>query len=207
MFSYVEKINPANDFDLINILRQRINDQEISFTYVVKMGSHFPYAERYPKNQEIFRPAAPPEFVNDLAMNVNAYDNALRWNCDEFFSRLTAALESTHKNIIVIYTSDHGQVMPGQPDVQGVVRMPHGHPHLPPIVANVPLLAFGFGMGGRDFLQRLRSNNTLFNNCSHFRIFPTLLLAMGYSPENVGKYYGNSLWDRLEPDSPRFYIA
>jgi len=107
----------------------------------------------------------------------------------------------------VIYTSDHGQVLPGQPATSGGVRMPHGYPHLPPIVANVPLLVFGFGPKGTDFLHRLESNDTLVNNCSHFQIFPTLLLSMGYPPEEVHKHYGNSLLDRLQPGYPRYFIT
>ena len=206
-FSYVEKINPAHDFDLIDALHQRITDHDLSFTYIVKMGSHFPYALRYPKDQEIFRPTTPPQWVDDLALNVNTYDNTLRWNCNEFFVRLTAALESTHKNIIVIYTSDHGQVLPGQSQTKGGVRMPHGYPHLPPIVANVPLLVFGFGSKGADFLHRLKNNDTLVNNCSHFQIFPTLLLTMGYPQADVRNHYGDSLLDQLQPGRPRHFIA
>ena len=206
-FLYVEKINPVHDFDLIDALRQRIADHEESFTYIVKMGSHFPYASRYPKDQEVFRPTTPAEWVDDLAPNVNTYDNSLRWNCDEFFTRLTAAMDSTHKDIMVIYTSDHGQVLPGSPETKGGIRMPHGHPHLPPIVANVPILAFGFGQKGTDFLHRLQGNETLLNNCSHFQIFPTLLLAMGYPPGEVRKHYGDSLLDPLQPGRLRSFIA
>jgi glucan phosphoethanolaminetransferase (alkaline phosphatase superfamily) len=206
-FSYVEKINSTHDFDLIDALRQQIANHDKSFTYIVKMGSHFPYASRYPKDQEIFRPTTPPEWVDDLVSNVNTYDNTLRWNCDNFFERLTTTLKSTHKNIIVLYTSDHGQVLPGQPETRGGIRMPHGHPHLPPIVANVPLLAFGFGPKGTDFLQRLRRNDTLINNCSHFQLFPTLLMTMGYPQADVRKYYGDSLLDKLQPDRTRYFIT
>jgi glucan phosphoethanolaminetransferase (alkaline phosphatase superfamily) len=206
-FSYVEKINAVHDFDLIDALRQQIADHEESFTYIVKMGNHFPYASRYPKDREIFRPTASPEWVDDLALNVNTYDNAMLWNCNEFIARMTAALESTQKNIIVIYTSDHGNVLPGQPLTKGDIRMPHGYPNLPPIVANVPLIVFGFGPKGADFLQRLKSNETLVNNCSHFQIFPTLLLAMGYASKDVRTYYGDSLLDRCLLNRPRHFIA
>jgi glucan phosphoethanolaminetransferase (alkaline phosphatase superfamily) len=206
-FSYIEKINPLHDFDLIDALRKQIADHKESFTYIVKIGNHFPYASRYPKNREIFRPTTPPEWVDDLAPNVNTYDNALRWNCNEFIARMTASLESTQKNIIVIYTSDHGNVLPGQRETKGGIRMPHGYPDLPPIVANVPLIVFGFGPKGADFLNQLRSNDTLVNNCSHFQIFSTLLLAMGYPACDVRKHYGKSLMDRLEPGHPRYFIA
>ncbi|MFA5322022.1 MAG: sulfatase-like hydrolase/transferase [Smithella sp.] len=206
-FSYVERINSAHDFDLIDTLRQQISNHDASFTYIVKRGNHFPYAARYPKDRGIFRPTAPPEWVDDLALNVNTYDNALRWNCDEFFARMTKSLESTHKSIIVIYTSDHGEVLPGQAETRGAIRMPHGHPHLPPIVANVPLLVFGFGPKGADFLHRLQSNDTLVNNCSHFQIFPTLLLSMGYPPGDIRRYYGDSLLDTLQTGRSRCFIA
>ena len=208
LFSYSEKINLEHDFDLIKALQKHIMDNQESFTYIVKQGCHFPYALRYPKKRTIFLPTTPSAWSDDLGPNVNNYDNALLWNSDEFLSRMTVALGSTHKNILVLYTSDHGQVLQAQTETRiWSSHMPHGGSQLPPLVANVPLVVFGFGSKGSAFVHELKSNENLVNNCSHFQIFPTLLIAMGYPPEDVHRQYGDSLLDHFQPGRPRYFIA
>lgn len=74
------------------------------------------------------------------------------------------------------------------------------------MVANVPLLAFAFGPRGRDFPAELRANPTLRDNCTHFELFPTMLVAMVYPRRQVRAHYGDSLLDWLPLPRKRVYV-
>jgi arylsulfatase A-like enzyme len=56
-------------------------------------------------------------------------------------------------------------------------------------------------------MAQLRANPTLFNNSSHFEVFPTVLRLMGYPADEVGRLYGPSLFDSLPLGRERYYIA
>jgi glucan phosphoethanolaminetransferase (alkaline phosphatase superfamily) len=209
--AFTENLNPVEyqrEFELISPLEAFLQAHERSFTYINKRGAHFPYALHCPADRRVFGQGASADgsWSFDLRANVNDYDNSLRYVVDEYFSRLSAALEASGKDVLVLYTSDHGQTLPGFLGTNAL-RATHGYATLPPITANVPLMAFGFGPKGRAFIEKLARNDTLFNNCTHFQIFPTLLRAMGYPAEQVQKLYGPSLLDRLPQPQPRRYVA
>jgi hypothetical protein len=64
--------------------------------------------------------------------------------------------------------------------------------------AYVPLFAI---TSMPEFEQLLKKGAARgFGRFSHFEIFPTLLLAMGYDPGWVNKTYGPSLMDSPSPD-------
>lgn len=175
-----------------------------TFTYVTKRGAHFPYEDHYPPEERVFRPTLDAAGWSDDPVRVrNSYDNAVRWACDGFFEFLLPRLESTGKEVLILYTSDHGQALPGT--VPGT-RATHGNADLPPITANVPLMAVAT-KPARGVLGRLRENTTARNNASHFDLFSTALLMMGYSPEETARHYGLSLMDPIPPDRTRFYVA
>src|SRR5262249_54228641 len=99
------------------------------------------------------------------------YPKAIAWSVDEFFKNLLPGVD-LHKTLIV-YTSDHGQsLLPG--------RISHCSttPPVPLTEADVPLFAI---TSKPDFEQRLEQGAARgFGQFSHFEVFPTLLLAMGY---------------------------
>ena len=209
--AYTENLNPVEyqrEFELISPLQAFLQAHETSFTYINKRGAHFPYAMHCPEDRRVFGKGtgADCSWSFDLLANVNDYDNCLRYVVDEYLSRLSVALEASGKDVLVLYTSDHGQTLPGSLGTNAI-RATHGYATLPPITANVPLMAFGFGPKGRAFIGKLAQNDTLFNNCTHFQIFPTLLRAMGYPPEQVQKLYSPSLLDRLPRPQPRTYVG
>ena len=99
------------------------------------------------------------------------YPNAIAWSVDEFFRNLLPAVDLS--KTLIIYTSDHGQsLLPGQ----------FTHCSTPPKVAPgeayVPLFAI---TSVPEFERRLEKGAAIgFGRFSHFEVFPTLLLAMGY---------------------------
>ena len=83
-----------------------------------------------------------------------------------------------------MYTSDHSQSL-----LEGGYKLSHcstGHVH--PGEGIVPLLAFTEDTGSAQGLKAAARDQ--FGRASHFHIFPTLLLAMGYKPSGVASRYG-----------------
>jgi hypothetical protein len=70
--------------------------------------------------------------------------------------------------------------------------------------AYVPLFASTAVSDFRQGLEKTAERN--FGRFSHFEVFPTLLLAMGYDKFWVGSTYGPSLMDAPSPDR-RFIIG
>jgi lipid A ethanolaminephosphotransferase len=190
--------------ELLHVLKE----EGPAFIYVDKFGIHFPYSDKYPPD---FHTLSTPLSDNvssvvsdDMFAGKHAlvqYSNAIAWSVDEFFRKLLPAVD-LHKTLIV-YTSDHGQsLLPG--------RFPHCSttPTVPLAEADVPLFAI---TSEPDFEQRLEQGAARgFGQFSHFEVFPTLLLALGYDASWVKETYGPSLLDLPSPDkkfmigSPKF---
>ncbi|HVT28031.1 MAG TPA: sulfatase-like hydrolase/transferase [Lacipirellulaceae bacterium] len=168
--------NPAYDRD--NKIADRVlallADGAPIFLLVDKHGVHFPYELRYPRD----------EGIDHNEDRIHHYKRAITWSVDGFFRRLMPKLDLS--NTLMVYTSDHGQ------DLQRA--LPHcSTTNVHPGEARVPLFA---ATGDRSFEQRLRHAARLgFNRMSHFEIFPTLLIAMGYDEKWVSEVYGPSLLD------------
>jgi lipid A ethanolaminephosphotransferase len=183
---------------LADKLLQALKEEGPAFIYVDKYGAHFPYSDKYPPD---FHKV--PTLLSDTVLSVVSddifagerelaqYSNAIAWSVDEFFKKVLSAVD-LHKTLIV-YTSDHGQsLVPG--------RFPHCSttPTIPQAEADVPLFAI---TSEPDFEQRLEQGAARgFGQFSHFEVFPTLLLAMGYDAAWVKATYGPSLMDSPSPD-------
>ena len=154
--------------EIINYLHQ--NDG--SFVYVVKSGSHFPWQNNYPIDEEIFKPSMGANesiFSSDSLLRLNTYLNSIRWKTDHFFQSLlkdTSILDNT----LMIYTSDHGQLIPSNHNKQT-----HCNTRDPDIQEGiVPLLYFS------NDLSKVRQPKSM------FRFIPVTLDVMGYSPDVSG---------------------
>jgi glucan phosphoethanolaminetransferase (alkaline phosphatase superfamily) len=183
-------------------LLHALKEEGPAFIYIEKFGVHRYYSDKYPPD---FR--AVPTPLSDSVWSVDGddmgerelahYSNAIAWSVDEFFRRVLPAVD-LHKTLI-IYTSDHGQsLLPG--------RFPHCSttPTIPPAEAEVPLFAI---TSKPDFEQRLEQGAARgFGQFSHFEVFPTLLLALGYDAGWVKETYGPSLMDSPSPDK-KFMIG
>ena len=177
------------DYSRDNKIAERVlsllAEDTMMFLLVDKHGLHFPYKNRYP----------PEEGDSRATTILEQYSRGITWSVDEFFRRLMARLDLS--DALMIYTSDHGQNLGGGQAHCNVSKVT-------PNEAIVPLFA---ATGDHLFEQRLRQAAKLgFNRMSHFEIFPTLLVAMGYDENWVKKTYGPSLLDG-PAEGPRSFMV
>lgn len=199
---------PERDIAAAAALISALNNNRRDFVLINKMGAHFPVADKYPASAETYRPALPrgktvlatemqlPEnlFTGREAWRRyrNSYRNTVEWTVGGFFDRLFA--HARLDGALIIYTSDHGQNLHESGD-------PGTTTHCSPSPASaegaVPLVVID--TAGHWAAAARRS----FDASSHYRIFPTLLEAMGYDPVAVRGLYGQPL-DSAEPDPGTF---
>jgi glucan phosphoethanolaminetransferase (alkaline phosphatase superfamily) len=199
--------NPSylRDQMLIGKLLDVLKDDGPAFIYVEKFGVHFPYSDKYPPDFHALptpvEPGARPvdAFIEKSAIGERElahYPNAIAWSVDEFFRSLLPAVDLS--KTLIVYTSDHGQnLLPGHFSHCSTTRVPPGEAYVPLFtMTSVP-----------DFKERLEKAAARgFGRFSHFEIFPTLLLAMGYDAGWVNGNYGPSLMDSPSLDR-RFMIG
>ena len=194
------------DQTAVDELLRALKDEGPAFIYVEKLGAHFPYYDKYPPDFRTRQIPLKDTFWFGLAKlrfnefgerDLADYPNAIAWSVDEFFRKLLPAVD-LHKTLIV-YTSDHGQsLLPGRSThCSTTLTVPLGE-------ANVPLFAI---TSAPEFEKRLEQGAAHgFGRFSHFEVFPTLLLAMGYDAAWVKRTYGPSLMDSPSPDK-KFMIG
>ena len=204
--SVLKTPNYLRDQVVVDKLVHTLKEEGPAFIYVEKFGVHFPYSDKYPPDSHMRSTALSSTFwavfgklrlsttgERDLAL----YPNAIAWSVDEFFRNLLPAVDL--RKTLIVYTSDHGQsLLPG--------RSPHCSttPTVSPAEADVPLFAI---TSVPDFEQRLEQGAAHgFGQFSHFEVFPTLLLALGYDAGWVKKTYGPSLMDSPSSDK-KFMIG
>lgn len=186
------------DIAAADALIAALNNTQRDFILVNKMGAHFPVADKYPDSAHIFRPALPrdesavvtetqlPENLYSGAeswrLYRNAYRNTVAWTVGGFFDRLFAGARLD--GALIVYTSDHGQNLHERGD-SGTTT--HCSPSPASEEGAVPLAVIG--TSGRWQAAAKRH----FDASSHYRIFPTLLNAMGYDPATVHREYGEAL--------------
>lgn len=79
------------------------------FVVLHTYGSHFNYADRYPKDRAVFVPDCikKAEKKNRTQM-INAYDNSICYT-DAFLGKLISILNEKEVSAALLYTSDHGE--------------------------------------------------------------------------------------------------
>lgn len=178
------------------------------FILINKMGAHFPVASKYPADAQIYAPALPRDetaLVTEMRLPENlysgaerwrlyrnAYRNTVAWTVGGFFDRLFA--RARLDGALIVYTADHGQNLHERGD-----RGTTTHCSSSPAAEEgaVPLVVIDGS--GRWTAAAKRG----FDASSHYRIFPTLLAAMGYDPRAVRARYGEGL-DSPHPDPATF---
>jgi lipid A ethanolaminephosphotransferase len=100
----------------------------------------------------------------------------------------------------MIYTSDHGQSL-----LEGGYAGTHCTvgPNIAVGEALVPLFAITGDAALRTELTA--ASRRMHNKASHFDIFPTLLMALGYARAEVQAAYGAGLFG--EPGGPRRFLS
>jgi lipid A ethanolaminephosphotransferase len=144
------------------------------------IGSHGPaYAERYPPQFEIFRPACRSNELQRCSKEeiVNAYDNSIAYT-DYLLSRQIELLQVNADRLdsVLIYASDHGESL-GE---QGIYL--HGMPYsfAPQVQQEVPMLVWA----SPGYLERTRLSMACMRDHSHEAVghdnlYHTVLGALG----------------------------
>jgi glucan phosphoethanolaminetransferase (alkaline phosphatase superfamily) len=191
----IENPSYLRDQVLADKLIRALRDKERAFIYVEKFGTHFPYSDKYPPD---FHPLPTPRESSKVPSTGSIgeralahYPNAIAWSVDEFFRKLLPAVDPS--KTLIIYTSDHGQnMLPGHSThCSTTLMVPRGE-------EAVPLFAITSVPEFRESLEKAAARS--FGRFSHFEIFPTLLLAMGYDADWVRRSYGPSLMDSPSPN-------
>lgn len=202
---HTKKIYPdAKTYELdhlsIDILDEIISKQESSFTYFLKYGCHFHYESTYPEQERVF---APVEDINDWNREdrealLNSYYNSIRWSVDHFLKELYERYQG--QDVLIFYTSDHGQQLMEYPDIKLTHCVKH---EAPSEMAQVPL--FLMPLNNRIY----QSLNSLYlpenrDLASHFNIFPTTLQLMGFDSLAIQNRYEPSLFVELDSTNQNF---
>jgi glucan phosphoethanolaminetransferase (alkaline phosphatase superfamily) len=177
------------DLEAARLLVSTLNRNDRTFLYIDKMGAHFPYDANYPDDFNRYAQPDGSRFVyarhtrSDL---MGSYKNAVSWNVDGFFREVFAHADLGRA--LIVYTSDHGET--AWADSATLWRHCEAEP-VSPTEVWVPLIAVS---GDQEFDAALRASaRRSFNHATHFDIFPTLLVAMGYDADAVTARYGPTL--------------
>ncbi len=173
---------PYCDLKIIPVISEFLKKNSNTFVMFNKAGAHFPYKHFYPDSVAKILPIAKgsEDFsTTDRSKMVNSYKNAVNWGVDYFFEELLKNIDLSKTTIL--YTSDHGvSLLEGYEDHCTMENPPSAQ-------ATVPLIMFG------NFAEKMEKNFVI-NSSSHFQIFPSLLIMMGYDEESVINKYGVPLW-------------
>ncbi len=179
-----------------NILAQQLNkllnNDTREFIYINKMGAHFPYEGKYPRETAVYAPVMdnvifnksypeagelphPDDYSKLMRLKfINSYKNALSWNISQFFTTLNS-VNKTHPYVL-IYTSDHGQSF--HDDGREGYGTHCSIKDTDPEEGIVPLLVFSNDSKQLARFKQAQSLNK--DSVSHFNITPTLHDLMGY---------------------------
>ena len=193
-------------------LADYLNDEKQQFILVNKVGAHFPVSDKFPNSHARYAPMlkrqftdvseAPPDNLDGRQSNWvlyrNSYRNTLLWNVGGFFDRLFA--KSEIGDAMVIYTSDHGQTFHERGEY-GEATHCTSNPEIEEGV--VPLILIGGPSSEQARWAKAAKANH--DKLSNYRIFPTLLGAMGYAKRDIEEVYGFDLSSN-EPDPFTFNV-
>lgn len=193
-------------------LADYLNDEKQQFILVNKVGGHFPVSDKFPNSHARYAPMlkrqftdvseAPPDNLDGRQGNWvlyrNSYRNTLLWNVGGFFDRLFT--QSEIGDAMVIYTSDHGQTFHERGEY-GEATHCTSNPEIEEGV--VPLVVIGGPPSQQARWAKAAKANH--DQLSNYRIFPTLLGAMGYAKSDIEEVYGFDLFSD-DPDPFTFNV-
>lgn len=190
------------DIEAARILKSMLQKHERLFLHVDKFGTHFPYDASSPPDFNRFTRADGTRheyFSRTYDDLIGSYKNAIAWSVDGFFRELLAGTDLT--GTLLIYTSDHGQNLWDD----GTTFWRHCDTNPPPSEVWVPLFALA---GESELRQQLVASAARSSNeATHFEIFPTLLIAMGFDHAATDAAYGPSLLNIPRGQPRRFIIG
>ncbi|MGY5355275.1 phosphoethanolamine transferase [Wenyingzhuangia sp. IMCC45467] len=108
VLSYNKKL----DGELLTIFKNRYKKNQANFYTIHMIGSHWWYESRYPKEFQKFKPIVKTKYLpsNTKEEMINSYDNTIVY-LDYFLENIISFLEKKQDNTILIYLSDHGEIL------------------------------------------------------------------------------------------------
>jgi len=195
-------LDTAMDPAIARLLSSLLNKGGGYFVVVNKKGLHFHYRYRYPDDPAftIWKPVMKPsEPIDTTAAGreklVNTYDNGIRFQVDEFFRVLVS--ETTNKNYVLLYTSDHGQTLAEHGEV---------YTHMKPdkVIVDVPdFLIWGERYGRKGLLAGIPHGISV----SHLNNFATLLDLMAVPASLRVRPYEESVFSLTGDNRVRYYMS
>lgn len=193
------------DVDIAAALRRTLDEPGATprFVYVNKMGAHFPFEGKYPPEHARRLPAMETEyFGNEIdpvgafqafrdshIMNEplrlrfrNSYHNAVSWNTSRFFEVLLDDLDLS--DTLIVYTADHGVNLheEGGPGLNTHCTSGAANPD----EGRVPLVVITAHPATSAALREAAATSV--NRLSQFSVFPSVLVWMGYPPEEIAAH-------------------
>lgn len=193
----------TRDMAIARVLSSFLNERGGYFILVNKQGLHFQYRNRYPDDPAatMWKPVMEKwESIDPGAAGreklVNTYDNAIRFQVDEFFRMVVS--ETTNSNYVILYTSDHGQTLAEQGQV-------YTHMMPDPVIADVPnFLVAGEQYSKKELLDGIAPGIRV----SHLNNFATLLDLMGVPMSLRVRSYDTSIFYLTAVDNNlRYYMS
>jgi glucan phosphoethanolaminetransferase (alkaline phosphatase superfamily) len=189
------------DFDIAKKVNEIISTSTGNFIFIFKHGNHTPYNKNFPSDETTWTPSFEgwrPNYsgieykVSDEEMTafINSYDNAIKYNLDNFFKNLASDYNKLPNETVIIYTSDHGQTLSED-------GLKYSHCGNNPKEAIVPLFMLG----------NLETKVDTSFKASHANLLATMLDLMHY-PEQMRKHdYAISLLKAKASDSKERYFV
>jgi lipid A ethanolaminephosphotransferase len=154
-----------------------------AFIYVDKFGIHAPYEDKIPP---AYATETAPAGASPRAAMVASYRNALRWGVDAFFERILGGIDFARTALF--YTSDHGQSLLDR-------DYKRTHCSVGPDIADGEAMVPLFVITGETALHAALAEAAprMTDRATHYEIFPTVLIALGYERRAVEAAYGAGL--------------
>lgn len=193
------------DIEIARLLAGYSRNNRRDLIVVNKVGAHFPVHDKYPNEFMTHTPvlkrgdyedvsdSGDQSELTDWVRYKNSYKNTLLWNVGEFFRVYLGNADL--RNTVMIYTSDHGQNFhdDGSPGFGT-----HCSSNPSPLEGQVYSIVITEQSEWKDAIQEWSEKN--FNRTSHYNIFPTILVLMGYDELSVRSTYGQSMLEISNDD-------
>lgn len=177
------------DLKAAQYIRDQVTRSTGNFIVLNKMGMHIMYENNYPPEEAIWLPTPKDRDYKDTKNVVNAYDNAVRFNMENFYTNLFPDLHEL-ADTLIIHTSDHGETLQEHGETWS-----HCHSSMPE--AMVPLFIIGDLGLQPDTGYR----------ASHSNIVPTILDLMDIPEEKRLHEYAPSLLSaKSSMNGPRYFL-
>lgn len=111
-FRSVLSYNKKQDFELLPHFNSNFNEHKKQFFTIHMIGSHWWYENKYPEQNRVFKPVIKSKYIpsNTKEEMINSYDNTINY-LDSFLSLVITTMSNTKKKSIMIYLSDHGEIL------------------------------------------------------------------------------------------------